>query len=66
MWARDLCTFLAVWWEKLEKNNKVRHIMTQIACLLAVATVLLTYGPHFTVREGGLYVGQNYVCRNLS
>ena len=27
--------------------------MTQIASLLAVATVLLTYGPHFTVREGG-------------
>ena len=27
--------------------------MTQIASLLVVATVLLTYGLHFTVREGG-------------
>ena len=44
---------LAVWWAKLEKNDKVRHIMTQIASLLAVATVFLTYGLHFTVREGG-------------
>ena len=44
---------LAVWWAKLEKNDKVRHIVTQIASLLAVATVLLTYGLHFTVREGG-------------
>ena len=44
--------FLAVWWAKLEKNNKVRHNVTQIASLLAVATVLLTYGLHFTVREG--------------
>ena len=42
---------LAVWWAKLEKNDKVRHMMTQIASLLAVAT---TYGLHFTVREGGL------------
>ena len=27
---------LAVWWAKLEKNDKVRHIMTQIVSLLAV------------------------------
>ena len=26
--------FLAVWWAKLEKNNKVRHNVTQIASLL--------------------------------
>ena len=26
--------------------------MTQIASLVAVATVFLTYGPHFIVREG--------------
>ena len=43
----------AVWQAKLEKNNKVRHNMTQIASLLAIATILLTYGLHFTVREGG-------------
>ena len=43
---------LAVWWAKLEKNNKVRHNMTQIASLLAVVTVLLTCGLHFIVREG--------------
>ena len=30
---------LAVWWAKLEKNDKVRHNMTQIASLLAVAAV---------------------------
>ena len=41
--------------------------MTQIASLIAVATVLLTYGLHFTVGEGGgLYARQNYLCRNLS
>ena len=49
--GRYLCT---VWWAKLEKNDKVRHNMTQIASLLAIATVLLTYGLHFIVREGGL------------
>ena len=43
---------LAVWWAKLEKNDKVRHNMTQIASLLAVATF---FGLHFTVREGGAY-----------
>ena len=32
---------LAVWWAKLEKNDKVRHDMTQVASLLVVATVLL-------------------------
>ena len=32
---------LAVWWAKLEKNDKVRHSMTQIANLLAVATVFV-------------------------
>ena len=32
---------LAVWWAKLEKNDKVRHIMTQIASLLAIATVFI-------------------------
>ena len=33
---------LAVWWAKLEKNDKVRYnnIMIQIASLLTVATVL--------------------------
>ena len=40
---------LAVWWAKLEKNDKVRHIMTQIAHLLALATVFID----FTVRERG-------------
>ena len=59
---------LAVWLAKLEKKDEVRRIMTQIGSLLAVATVLLTYGLHFIVREGGggLYARQNYLCRNLS
>ena len=49
----------AVWWAKLEKNDKVRHNMTQIASLLAVEVLLLLiYGLHFTVREGGLYARQ--------
>ena len=49
---------LAVWWAKLEKNDKVRHNMTQIASLLAVATVFVDLCQnwlHFTVREGGAY-----------
>jgi hypothetical protein len=29
---------LAVWWAKLEKNDKVRNNMTQMASVLAVAT----------------------------
>ena len=45
---------LAVWWAKLEKNDKVRHIVTQTARLLAVATVFIDLWTHFTVREGGL------------
>ena len=30
---------LVLWWAKLEKNDKVRHNMTQIASLVAVDTV---------------------------
>ena len=45
---------LAVWLAKLEKNDKVRHNMTQIASLLAVATVFIGLWTLFTVREGGL------------
>ena len=32
---------LAVWWAKLGENVKVRYNMTQIASLLAVATVFI-------------------------
>ena len=48
---------LAVWWAKLEKNgdSKVRHNTTQIASLLAVATVFIGLWTLFTVREGGAY-----------
>jgi hypothetical protein len=49
---------LAVWWAKLEKNDKVRHNMTQIASLLVVATVftrLMVCDIYFTVRGGGAY-----------
>ena len=55
-WARDLCTVLslAVWWAKLEKNNKVRHIVTQIASLLAVATVFIDLLTPFYSQGGGL------------
>ena len=54
---------LAVWWAKLEKNDKVRHNMTQIASLLAVATVFVDLWAPF---YGGLYARQKYLCRNLS
>ena len=67
-WACDLCTFSGCQWAKLEKNNKVRHNMTQIACLLAVATVFAWFlGSNIYIlqSEGGLYARQNYLCRNL-
>ena len=58
-WARDLCTFcvlsLTVWWEKLEKNDKVRHSMTQIASLLAVATAFVDLWAPFYSQGGGAY-----------
>ena len=46
---------LAVWWAKLEKNDKVRHNMTQIASLLAVATVFVDlWAPFYSQGGGGL------------
>ena len=45
---------LAVWWVKLEKNNKVRHNMTRIATLLAVATVFIGLWTLFTSQRGGV------------
>ena len=47
---------LAGWWAKLEKNDKVRHIMTQIASLLAVATVYIDlWTPFYSQGGGGAY-----------
>ena len=64
---------LAVWWAKLKKNNKVRHnnIMTQIAKLLAVATVsigLWTLNIYmYILQSGRAYTwDKNYPCKNLS
>ena len=46
---------LAVWWAKLEKNDKVRHNVTQIARLLAVATVFIDlWTPFYSQGERGL------------
>ena len=46
---------LAVWWAKLEKNDKVRHNMTQIASLLAVATdICQIMGSILQSGRGGL------------
>ena len=46
---------LAVWWAKLEKNDKVRHIVTQIASLLAVATVFIdSWTPFYSQGGRGL------------
>ena len=44
---------LAVWWAKLEKNYKVKHNMTQIASLLAVATVFVDLWASFYSQGGG-------------
>ena len=46
---------LAVWWAKLEKNDKVRHNMTQIASLLAVAAVFVDLWTSFYSQGGGAY-----------
>ena len=35
--------FLAVWWAKLDINEKIRHDMTQMASLLAVFTILFLW-----------------------
>ena len=46
---------LTVWWANLEKNDKVRHDMTQIASLLAVATVFIDlWAPFYSQGGGGL------------
>ena len=45
---------LAVWRAKLEKNDKVRHIMTQIASLLAVVTVFIALWTPFYSQGWGL------------
>ena len=60
---------LAVWWAKLEKNDKVRHDMTQIASLLAVAAVFFVdlWAPFYSQGGGAYsYARQKYLCRNLS
>ena len=41
--------------------------MTQIASLLAVATVFVDlWAPFYSQGGGGLYARQNYLCKNLS
>ncbi len=54
---------LAAWGAKLEKNDKVRHITTQMASLLAVATVfvgLCTLNTYILQSEkGGLIRPKN-------
>ena len=58
---------LAVWWAKLEKNDKVTHNMTQIASLLAVATVFVDLWAPFYSQGGGLICETKVpICRNLS
>ena len=51
-WARDLCTFCGC---LVGKNDKVRHIVTQIASLLAVATVFIDFWIPFYSQGGGAY-----------
>ena len=46
---------LVVWWAKFEKNDQVRHNMTQMASLLAVATVFVDlWAPFYSQGGGGL------------
>ena len=56
---------LAFWWAKLNINKK---IMTQMASLLAVVTVIILMDPNINIlkSERGLYARQNYLCRNLN
>ena len=58
---------LVVWWAKLEKNDKVRHnnIMTQMANLLAVATVFIGLWTLFISQGGGGGVIAAMVARSL-
>ena len=53
---------LAVWWIKLEKNDKVRHNMTQIASLIVVVTVftwlMICNVCILQSEKGGLYARQ--------
>ena len=50
---------LAVWWAKLEK---IRHNMTQIASLLAVATVFVDLWAQFYTQGGGGSVYYNFLA----
>ena len=53
-WARDLCTFSGCLVGKTrEKCDNVRHIMTQTASLLAVATVFIDLWTAFYSQGGG-------------
>ena len=58
---------LAVWWAKLEKNDKIRHnntCMIQIAtCSLLVVVTIFIWLMVCNVRGGGgdLYVSKNYL-----
>ena len=49
-WACDLCTFLV---GKTRENDKERHNVTQIASLLAVATVFIDIQTPFYSQGGG-------------
>ena len=62
-WVHNLCTFSGC---LIEKNNKGIN-MTQMSSVLAVASVFIGFLATFTVslREGGLYMRQNYLCMNL-
>ena len=52
--GRAMCVLsLTVWWANLEKNDKVRHDMTQMASLLAVATVFIDLWSPFYSQGGG-------------
>ena len=53
-WAHNLCTFSGY---LMDKTDKVRHSMTQIASLLAVATVFIGLWTRFIYSqgEGGAY-----------
>ena len=51
--VRSVLSLSVCGWTKLEKDGKVRHNMTQIASLLAVATVFIGLWTLFTSQRGG-------------
>ena len=51
---------------KLEKSDKVNHNMTEIASVLAVATIFISLWTLISRQRSGVICETKYLCRNLS